>query len=120
MQAAPTGFTAIVDADGNVRQRTAVSEQRVLYDTIELRDGRTWYTNLGDGPFIAALIAVLAASLWFARRRQQQPVSAQSAESGDSVDTRLTVDDSSLSAPTPSPAIVLNVVSATLRPRAGG
>ena len=33
VQAAPTGFTAIVDADGNVRQRTAVSEQRVLYDT---------------------------------------------------------------------------------------
>ncbi len=61
-QAAPTGFTAIVDADGNVRQRTAVSEQRVLYDTIELRDGRTWYTNLGDGPFIVALIALLGAS----------------------------------------------------------
>ena len=68
VQAAPTGFTAIVDADGNVRQRTAVSEQRVLYDTIELRDGRTWYTNLGDGPFIAALIGLLCISLWFTRR----------------------------------------------------
>ncbi len=69
VQAAPTGFTAIVDADGNVRQRTAVSEQRVLYDTIELRDGRTWYTNLGDGPFIVALILLLGASRWFTRRR---------------------------------------------------
>jgi apolipoprotein N-acyltransferase len=69
VQAAPTGFTAIVDADGNVLQRTAVSEQRVLYDTIELRQGRTWYTNLGDGPFIVALIMLLAASRWFSRRR---------------------------------------------------
>ena len=69
VQAAPTGFTAIVDADGNVRQRTAVSEQRVLYDTVELRDGRTWYTNLGDGPFIVALIMLLALSLWMARPR---------------------------------------------------
>ncbi len=68
VQAAPTGFTATVDADGNVRQRTAVSEQRVIYDTIELRDGFTWYTNIGDGPFIVALILLLGASLWFARR----------------------------------------------------
>jgi apolipoprotein N-acyltransferase len=72
VQAAPTGFTAIVDADGNVRQRTAVSEQRVLYDTVELRDGRTWYTNLGDGPLIVALIALLGASLWLGSARRQQ------------------------------------------------
>ncbi len=71
VQAAPTGFTAIVDADGNVRQRTSVSEQRVLYDAIELRDGRTWYTNLGDGPFIVALILLLGASVLFTRRSRQ-------------------------------------------------
>ncbi len=71
VQAAPTGFTAIVDADGTVRQRTAVSEQRVLYDTIELRTGRTWYTNLGDGPFIVALLLLLGSSLWFSRRHHR-------------------------------------------------
>ncbi len=68
VQAAPTGFTAIVDADGNVLQRTAVSEQRVLYAPVELREGFTWYTNVGDGPFIAALLALLGMSIWFARR----------------------------------------------------
>ena len=68
VQAAPTGFTAIVDADGNVLQRTAVSEQRVLYAPVELREGFTRYTNLGDGPIIAALLALLGLSLWFARR----------------------------------------------------
>ncbi len=69
VQAAPTGFTAIVDADGRVRQRTSVSERNVLFDTVELRDGRTWYTNLGDGPFLVALAIVLAASLAFSRPR---------------------------------------------------
>jgi len=51
-----------------VLQRTAVSEQRVLYAPVELREGFTWYTNLGDGPIIAALLALLGLSLWFARR----------------------------------------------------
>jgi apolipoprotein N-acyltransferase len=73
VQAAPTGFTAIVDDDGTVRQRTSVSERNVLFDTVELREGRTWYTNLGDAPFIVALVTVLtaslAASLGVSRRR---------------------------------------------------
>ncbi len=69
VQAAPTGFTAIVDADGNVLQRTGVSEQRVLYAPVELRQGFTWYTNLGDGPFIAVALALFAMTLWFSRRR---------------------------------------------------
>ncbi len=68
VQAAPTGFSAIIDAGGDVLQRTAISEQKVLYADIELRDGRTWYTNLGDGPIIAALIAVLLVSMWFGGR----------------------------------------------------
>lgn len=68
VQAAPTGFTAIVDADGTVLQRTAVSEGRVLYDEIELRTGRTWYTTLGDGPVIGALLVVLGGSIVVTRR----------------------------------------------------
>ncbi len=68
VQTAPTGFTAIVDADGTVLQRTSISEQRVVYADIELRTGYTWYTNLGDGPIIAALVVVLAVSLWFGGR----------------------------------------------------
>jgi apolipoprotein N-acyltransferase len=68
VQAAPTGFTAIVDADGTVLQRTAVSERNVLYDTIELRSGSTWYTTIGDGPIIIALLALLGLSIWLSRR----------------------------------------------------
>jgi apolipoprotein N-acyltransferase len=69
VQAAPTGFTAIVDADGTVRQRTAVSERKVLYDTIELREGRTWYTDIGDVPIILVMLGLLGTSIWFSRRR---------------------------------------------------
>lgn len=68
VQAAPTGFTAIINSEGDVLQRTSVSEQRVLYADIELRTGRTWYVSLGDGPFIWLLLAVFATSLWMSRR----------------------------------------------------
>ncbi len=64
VQAAPTGFTAIVDHEGNVRQRTAVSERAVLYDSVELRSGLTWYTRLGDAPFILLLLAALGCLAW--------------------------------------------------------
>ena len=72
VQAAPTGFTAIIDADGTVRQRTAVSERRVLYDRIELRDGRTWYVELGDRPFFVGLVALLGVSVVISRRNRHR------------------------------------------------
>lgn len=64
VQAAPTGFTAIVDPDGRVIERTAVSEQRILTATIDLRTGRTWYVRLGERPFIAALAVLLVLAWW--------------------------------------------------------
>lgn len=71
VQAAPTGFTAVVDPDGRVVERSAVSETRVIVRTIELRDGRTWYVRLGEAPFIVAAAAVLGLSWWGARSRRR-------------------------------------------------
>ena len=68
VQAAPTGFTAVVDADGTVLERTSISEQRVVYTDVELRTGHTWYTDIGDGPIIVALLVVLLISMWFGGR----------------------------------------------------
>jgi apolipoprotein N-acyltransferase len=68
VQAAPTGFTAVINANGDVLQRTSVSEQRVIYATVDLRTGNTWYVSLGDGPFIWLVGLVFAASLWLSRR----------------------------------------------------
>jgi len=68
VQAAPTGFTAIINANGDVLQRTSVSERRVIYATVDLRTGNTWYVTLGDGPFIWLFGLVFTASLLLSRR----------------------------------------------------
>ena len=68
VQAAPTGFTAIINANGDVLQRTSVSEQRVIYATVDLRTGDTWYVSVGDGPFIWLFGLVFAASVLLSRR----------------------------------------------------
>ena len=67
LQAAPTGFSGVIAPDGAVRQRTAVSEQRVLYDTIELREGHTLSVQLGAWPMIVFGVTTLAV-VWGRRR----------------------------------------------------
>lgn len=62
VQAAPTGFTAIVSPSGEVLQRTSVSERRVLTAEIPMRTGHTWYVDLGDRPFIVLLLIGFAAA----------------------------------------------------------
>jgi len=67
VQASPTGFSAFISPDGDVYQRTGVSEQTVLIRTIELRTGRTWYSHTGDLPWVVLMAALLALSAWRAR-----------------------------------------------------
>lgn len=68
VQVAPTGFSAFVSPDGEVLERTAVSERAVIVREIPLRIGRTPYSRLGDLPFIVCFVAVLVALLVSARR----------------------------------------------------
>jgi apolipoprotein N-acyltransferase len=77
VQVSPTGFSAFVDSDGSVYQRTGVSEQRVITMDVPLRGGRTWYTTIGNWPFVLALLALLATSIWFGtvRPRRDGPCS---------------------------------------------
>ena len=77
-QIAPTGFTAVVSPDGEVLQRTGVSERAILYDTIPLRTGRTFYARVGDGLALAFAAVSLTAG-WlvelggrFLRRRRSR------------------------------------------------
>lgn len=63
IQASPTGFTAFVSPDGEVVERSAQREQRVVTRTVELRSGETWYVRLGDRPFVIALLVVLAVAM---------------------------------------------------------
>jgi apolipoprotein N-acyltransferase len=64
LQAAPTGLTAIVTPDGEVLDRTSVSERAVVQGTVELREGETIYTRVGDWPMaLLALLLVLLGRL---------------------------------------------------------
>jgi apolipoprotein N-acyltransferase len=75
VQVSPTGFSAFISPTGEVFDRTGVSEQRVLERTINLRSGRTLYSNLGDLPFIVAMVAVLGSLACIARKRRLSDLS---------------------------------------------
>jgi apolipoprotein N-acyltransferase len=60
-QVAPTGFTAWIDDDGDVLERTAVSEQAVLQREVELREGLTIYTRWGNTFALVLAFALIAA-----------------------------------------------------------
>ena len=63
VQVSPTGFSAFVTAQGDVYQRTSVSEQEVIVRDIERREGRTWYSYLGNWPWVALMALLLGGSL---------------------------------------------------------
>ena len=69
LQAAPTGFSAIVDSEGKVLARTSISEQAVLQDVVALRSGDTIATVVGPLPVILLSGAVVAAAWWLAHGR---------------------------------------------------
>jgi apolipoprotein N-acyltransferase len=71
LQAAPTGFSAIVTPDGEVTQRTGVSEQAVLEQTIQKREGQTIATIVGPWPTLAWAVLSIAAA-WFLQRRSSR------------------------------------------------
>jgi len=71
LQAAPTGFSAIVTPDGHVVQRTGISERAVLQQTIQKRQGQTISTIVGPWPMLA--LSVLGIALgWIVQRRSNR------------------------------------------------
>lgn len=66
LQAAPTGFSAIVNPSGDVLERTSISEQAVLQQDVMLRSGDTIATVIGPMPIIWLSAILLALSWWFA------------------------------------------------------
>jgi apolipoprotein N-acyltransferase len=71
VQSAPTGYSAIVDHAGNVRQRTALGHPAVLHATVTLRSGSTPAVTLGAWPFVLAAAVGIVVS-----RRARQPANA--------------------------------------------
>ena len=69
LQAAPTGLTAIITPDGEVLDRTAVSERAVVQGTVETREGLTIYTRVGDWPMVLLAFGLVIGS-WVGFRRR--------------------------------------------------
>jgi apolipoprotein N-acyltransferase len=103
LQVAPTGFSAVIGPDGTVHQRSSVSDQTVLHDTVGRRAGTTLYTRWGLAPAVAVALASLALGWLVARRRPRRTMRAEQARpdasDGSHVDDdgdRPVVDESDL------------------------
>jgi apolipoprotein N-acyltransferase len=68
-QVAPTGFTAVIDDHGNVLERSSISERRVIQRSMDVREGLTIYTRVGNLPGIAAALVLIAAG-WLVEWRR--------------------------------------------------
>ncbi len=88
LQVAPTGFSAVVEPDGTVDQRTAVSEQAVLRATVGTRQGTTLYTRYGllAGVLGAVASLVLGRGLWSVRARREAGLGTTEASDSASAD----------------------------------
>jgi len=80
VQAAPTGFSAVVDPQGRVLQRTAVSEQAILHHRIERRTGLTWAARAGAWPMVVASLA-LGGMAWVGARASRTGRSGSGSDS---------------------------------------
>jgi len=58
IRATNTGISALIDASGRIRRRTALFEEAVFVDTVQLAAGRSLYVLVGD-LFVYVCIAVL-------------------------------------------------------------
>jgi apolipoprotein N-acyltransferase len=68
LQAAPTGYSAVVSNDGDVLRRTPLSAEAIVSFTVPLLGGATWYERLGDWPVLIAALALLVGGWLLALR----------------------------------------------------
>ena len=75
VQAAPTGFSTVVDDRGDVVERTDLGRRQVLLATVGLRTGRTVYERTGDWPVLVLTgLALLAGWLLAAPWRRKPEI----------------------------------------------
>ncbi len=70
IQAAPTGYSALIDHNGRVLARSVLGRPQLVAGRLTLRHGRTVFMRLGDLPVAAlAALALIAASRLASRTR---------------------------------------------------
>jgi apolipoprotein N-acyltransferase len=87
VQVAPTGFSAFVTPQGEVLDRTGISEQAVRIRTVPVRDGRTIYSRLGEKTIAVSALVVCLLGVVLARRDRRR---------GEAQVSKATTSDSSI------------------------
>lgn len=62
LMAGPTGLSAVIDANGDLLQRTDIGERAILHDAVELREGRTLASLVGFWPVLFYGLLALASA----------------------------------------------------------
>ncbi len=94
LMAAPTGMSAIVSPDGDVIQRSDLGERIIMTETIQRREGRTLFSNLGIWPvFLYALVALTVTTRVGDLIPNPRKSSSTPSESGSGVETQTTPMD---------------------------
>jgi apolipoprotein N-acyltransferase len=86
VQAAPTGFSAVVDNRGRVLARSALAVRTVIVRDVALRDGATLYERFGDLPVVVLAALGAAAGLLAGRREDDTAPTPRRAPSRRAVD----------------------------------
>lgn len=93
VQAAISGITAVIDADGVVHDRTHLFDRTVVQTTVEATSGETPYVRYGEWVIQASLVAVaiaVACALAIARARRKTSLDSGSELEPAPIDSKIT------------------------------
>jgi apolipoprotein N-acyltransferase len=97
VQAAPTGYSAVVTRSGRVVVRSDLGSAALLLETVSVRTGLTPYAHLGDTPVLAlSMVGAVAPAMIRRRRRRSKPGSrsGEGEEHGEQVESGVDRDGS--------------------------
>jgi apolipoprotein N-acyltransferase len=64
LQAAPTGYSALIDSRGRVLARSVLGRREVLVGSVQARLGQTIFVRFGDLPVLSLALLALIAAHW--------------------------------------------------------
>lgn len=83
VQAAPTGYSTVVNNNGQLLARSVLGKRQVILATVAMRTGRTIYERLGDSPVLILSASGIVVS-WIERRRRARRTPGGTTSLGDS------------------------------------
>ena len=90
LQSAISGISAVIDADGNVHDRTHLFDRSLVETTVDATSGETPYVRYGEWATVAAILVVGAALIVAViRRRRQRSVESLTPHEMVSIESRI-------------------------------